>query len=203
MKGYSLYDVVFELSPLPRKLKDKQYADELIAALDELLTVTEHSHRYLLLNAGHVSDYMYFIERGIVRSFYFDGQSGREVTPIIWREKNFVCDPVSFFQRKDSDVNIEVMPGSLLLSISHSQMQDIFKAFPEAGVFVRCISLQYVYYHAQRGRELASTSAWERYLRLLKTHPGIELMVSKELIASYLNITPQSLSRMIKQHGHP
>lgn len=203
MRKSSLYDVLFKLRPLPRRFTEKRYMDELIAALDEQLTVTEHGHRYLLLNAGHISDYMYFVERGIARCFYFDSQTGREVTTIIWREKNFVCDPVSFFQRKNSDMNIEVMPGSLLLSVSHNQMQEIFKAFPEAEVFVRCISLQYVYYYAQRGRELASASAWERYLRLLKTHPGIELMVSKELIASYLNITPQSLSRMLKQHGHP
>lgn len=203
MKEHSLYDVIFKLSPLPRKLTDKHYIDELMNALDERLTITEHAHRYLLLNAGHTSDYMYFIERGIARCFYVDDQTGRDVTTILWTEKNIVCDPVSFFQRKVSDINIEVMPGSQLLSISYRQLQDIFKAFPEAEVFSRCISLQYVYHHAQRARELTSASAWERYLHLLETHPGIELIVSKELIASYLNITPQSLSRLLQQHGHP
>ncbi len=203
MKKHSLYDVVFQLRPLPKRLTEKQYVDELIAALDERLTVTEHRHRYLLLNAGHVSDYLYFVERGVARSFYFDGNAGRELTAIIWKERSIVCDPVSFFQRKASDVNIEVMRGSLLISISHRQLQDVYNAFPEAEVFSRCISLQYVYYHAQRARELVGTSAWERYQRLLETHPGIELKLSKSIIASYLNVTPQTLSRMLQQHGHP
>ena len=70
-------------------------------------------------------------------------------------------------------------------------------------VFSRCISLQYVYYHAQRAQELVGASPWERYQRLLKTHPGIELSLPKEIIASYLNIAPQTLTRMIREHGHP
>ena len=203
METHSLYDVIFRLSTLPQRLTDKQYVAKLIAALDERLTVTEHRHRYLLLNVGHISDYMYFIERGIARCFYFDDRAGREVTSVIWKEKSIVCDPVSFFQRKATDVNIEVMPGSLLLSISYQQLEDLYKAFPEAEVFSRCISLQYVYYHTQRTRELTGASAWERYLHLLSTHPGIELTLSKEIIASYLNIAPQTLTKMIKEKGHP
>lgn len=203
MKSRKIYDVIFNFNPLPERLKNKQYVDEIIAALDEYLNVTEHRHRYLLLNEGHISDYIYFVEKGIVRSFYIEDKSGKEITPVIWKEHCTVCDPVSFFQRKPSETNIEVMPGSLLLSISYKQLQYIFKTFPETEMFIRCISLQYVYYYAQRTKELISATAWERYLSLLKSHPGIELMVSKEVIASYLNVTPQSLSRLIKQNGHP
>lgn len=203
MENYGLYDVVFKLRPMPKELTDRQYVNELIAALNQRLTVTDHRHRSLLLNAGHTSDYMYFVGKGIARCFYFDDRSGREQTSILWKEQSIVCDPVSFFQRKATDVNIEVMPGSVLLSISYRQLRNIFEAFPEAEVFARCISLQYVYYFAGRARQLAGASAWERYLHLLSTHPGIELSVSKEIIASYLNIAPQTLSKMIREKGHP
>ena len=73
--------------------------------------------------------------------------------------QSIVCDPVSFFQRKASDVNIEVMPGSLLLSISYSQLQDIFKLFPETEIFARCISLQYVFYYSERARPVSRSPA--------------------------------------------
>lgn len=203
MKKHSLYDVIFKMRPLPKKLTERSYVDALVVAIDERLTITEHRYRSLLLNAGHRSDYLYFVEKGIARCFSFDDRTGRELTSILWKEQSIVCDPVSFFQRKTSDVNIEVMPGSLLLSISYRQLQDIFHDFPEASVFERCVSLQYVYFFAQRARQLAANTPWERYLHLLKTHPGIELIISKEIIASYLNITPQSLSRMIRENGHP
>ena len=114
MERYGLYDVVFKLRPIPKKLTSQQYVNELMAALDQRLTVTDHWHRSLLLNAGHISDYLYFVGRGIVRGFYFDDKTGREMTSILWNEQSIVCDPVSFFQRKASDVNIEVMQGSLL-----------------------------------------------------------------------------------------
>jgi hypothetical protein len=63
--------------------------------------------------------------------------------------------------------------------------------------------LQYVSYHTKRTHDLISLSAWERYLDLLQRHPKIEQKISKEIIASYLGITPQSLSRLIKDNGHP
>ena len=203
LENHSLFEAIFRLKPMPEKLTDRLYADQLIAAVNERLTITRHRHRYLLLNSGHVSDYLYFVEQGTVRCFYFGESTGREVTSIIWKEQGIVCDPVSFFHRKASDVNIEVMPDSRLLSISYRQLREIFRAFPEAEIFSRCISLQYVYYFTQRNRQLADWTAWERYLHLLETHPGIELKLSKEIIASYLNITPQSLSRMIRENGHP
>lgn len=188
---------------MPRVLTDRQYIDDLTAALDQQLTVTDHRYRSLLLNAGHTSDYLYFVGKGIVRGFYYEYRTGREMTSILWDAQSIVCDPVSFFQRKASDLNIEVIPGSSLLSISYSQLQDIFKAFPETEIFARCISLQYAYFFVQRTRQLAGISPWERYLHLLTTHPGIELKISKEIIASYLNVTPQTLSKMIRQRGHP
>lgn len=203
MENRKLFDVIFRLRPLPEKLTEASYADQLVAAVNERLTVTEHRHRYLLLNSGHVADYMYFVERGTVRCFYFGESTGREVTSVIWEEGGIVCDPVSFFHLKASDMNIEVMPGTRLLSISYRQLREIFLDFPETEIFSRCISLQYVYYFTQRTRQLADWTAWERYQHMLKTHPGIELKLTKEIIASYLNITPQSLSRMIRQNGHP
>jgi CRP-like cAMP-binding protein len=203
MEKYGLYDVIFKLRPMPKRLTDRQYVDELKAAVDERLIETDHRHRSLLLNVGHTSDYMYFVGKGIVRGFYYEDRTGREMTSILWDAQSIVCDPVSFFQRKASDINIEVMPGSLLLSISYIQLQDIFKAFPETEIFVRCISLQYAYFFVQRTRQLAGDSPWERYLHLLAMHPGIELKISKEVIASYLNVTPQTLSKMIRQRGHP
>ncbi len=203
MEKYGLYEVVFKMRPMPQRLTDRQYINELMAALNQQLTITDHRHRCLLLNEGHTSDYMYFVGKGIVRGFYFDEGTGREQTSILWNEQSIVCDPVSFFQRRASDVNIEVMPGSLLLSISYVQLQDIFKAFPETEIFARCISLQYVFYYSERARQLAGVSPWDRYLHLLTTHPGIELRISKEIIASYLNVTPQTLSKMVRQRGHP
>ncbi|KJF43581.1 hypothetical protein LH29_10690 [Draconibacterium sediminis] len=70
MEKHSLYEVIFKLKPLPKKLTERSYVDALITAIDERLTITEHRYRSLLLNAGHRSDYMYFVEKGIARCFH-------------------------------------------------------------------------------------------------------------------------------------
>lgn len=95
------------------------------------------------------------------------------------------------------------MPGTKLISISYQQLMACINAFPEVEVFLRNVILQYAAYESKRSDDLKFLSAWERYLRLLLTHPDIEQQVSKEVIASYLNIVPQSLSRMLREKGHP
>jgi len=204
MIKHRLYDVLFNSKyELPGLLGVLTYQKTLADYLDSVLTVSEHHHRYLLLNNGHISDYIYFVEKGIVRSFYFDEPYHREVTTIIWDEQSMVLDPVSFFYRRPTDASIEVMPGSILLSLSYNHLQEAFRLFPPTEAFAKYIALQYVKYNAQRVRELTTLSAWSRYVKLLQAHPGIELQLSKEIIASYLNITPQSLSRMLKNKRHP
>ena len=52
MKKHSLYDVIFKMRPMPKKLTERSYVDALIAAVDECINITEHRYRSLLLNAG-------------------------------------------------------------------------------------------------------------------------------------------------------
>lgn len=203
MKTQSMYDVLFSLSTLPGKFSDTAYREILKTAVDQYLIVSRYKRHSLLLNQGQVDEYIWFIEKGIARCYFYDMKSGREITTILWKEKSIVCDPVSFFHQKASEVIIEVLPDSVLYFISYRNLRNIYKSFPETEVFSRCISLQYACYHAQRVRMLSACSAWERYLQLLESHPGIELRISKEMIASYLNIRPQSLSRLLQKHGHP
>lgn len=199
MSEYQLYKVLFEKCTIPAALKDKVYRAELVAVLNRIITLTRHKHRYLLLGKGHISEHLFFIEEGFARCFFYDEKSGREITTIFWKAGNIVCDPVSFFRRIPSGYHIEVMPGSLLLSISYRQLHDIYRDFPETQIFSRCLSLQYVYYYEKRNRQLLSSQLSERYRDLITRHPGILQKVSKEVIAGYLNITPQSFSRLLRQ----
>lgn len=199
MSKHSLYEVLFSMCTLPAALKDKVYRDELSDALDKLIVENRHHHRYLLLSKGHVQDHLFFLQEGFARCFFYDESSGREITTIFWKERNIVCDPVSFFKREGSRYHIEVLPGSLLLSLSYRQLEDIYQAFPETQVFTRCLSLQYAYYYSRRNNQLMASSLKERYLDLVALHPGILLKVPKEMIASYLNITPQSFSRLLRE----
>jgi hypothetical protein len=77
------------------------------------------------------------------------------------------------------------------------------KKEPLLEFFNQKVILEYHEYEERRKHDLVSLTPWERYLRLLETHPRAEEYISKEIIASFLNITPQSLSRMLRERGHP
>jgi CRP/FNR family transcriptional regulator, anaerobic regulatory protein len=203
MQKDNLYKVLFAMNQLPEELRNENIRKELIRYIDSKIGSSAHGHRQLILNAGQVADYIYFVEKGIARGFYYDEINVKEQTVSLWDENAIIIEPNSFFKSIPSEMYIEVMPGTHLLSISRYNLMEIYKAFPFTEIFTQCITLQNVTYHTKRTHDLIRLKAWDRYLDLLQNHPSIEQKISKDVIASYLGITPQSLSRLIKEKGHP
>jgi CRP-like cAMP-binding protein len=182
---------------------NKDFLEKLISYLLPVIATTDYTRRELLLSAGHIAQYIYFSKRGFARRFFIQKKTRREITDFFWTEHSIITVPDSFFQRQPSQAFIEVMPQTELMSISFQDLKACIKRYPVVEIFSRNVILQYNEHESKRNYELSFLSAWERYIELLKTHPDIEQKVSKEVIASYLNIAPQSLSRMLKKRGHP
>ena len=199
----NLLDILFNYGALPKKSPGNNFAEKLKAYLLPVIISRFYARRQLLLSAGQVAEYIYFIEKGLARGFYTYDATMKEATHFLWNEHSIITVPDSFFQRQPSELFIEVMPGTQLMAISYQQLMDCINKHPGAEVFSRDLILHYSAHETQRNYDLIFLTAWERYLRLLKTHPNIEQQVSKEIIASYLNITPPSLSRLLKEKGHP
>jgi CRP-like cAMP-binding protein len=197
-----LFDLLLHFGPFPQNVTDKDVCS-LFDYLVPLITTSYYSRWQLLLSAGQVSQYIYFLQKGLARGFYTDQKTGREVTDFLWHEASLITVPGSFFEQKPSQLFIEVMPETELLSLSWHDLVSCSKRYPVVEVFSRNVILRYNAHTTRRSHQLVFLSAWERYLELLKTHPAIEQQVSKEVIASYLHITPQSLSRMLKEKRHP
>ncbi len=188
------------MHPLPGKLRDKQVQEALRAHVREIIAESHYRERQLLLSTGQPAEHAYFIAEGFARGFYYDEQTGRDITVFLWNEEAIALAANSFFLRQPSDIHMEVMPGSTLLSLSHGQVSTLFELFPATEALARALSLQYNAFHKKRMKDLLTRSAWERYQDLLRTHPRVEQHVSQEVIASYLGITPWSLSRLKKQY---
>jgi CRP-like cAMP-binding protein len=197
-----LYEVLFNMNQLPEELRNEINRMELIQFIDSKIGFSFHAHRQLILNAGQTADHIYFVVKGIARGFYYDEVKKKEQTVSLWDELSIITEPNSFFNNIPSELYIEVLPGSQLISISRQQLMDVYKEFPYTEIFTQCLTLRYVTYHTKRTHDLISLKAWDRYLGLLQTHPKIAQKISKDVIASYLGITPQSLSRLIKGNGY-
>ena len=203
MKNEALYDHLFDNPTLPIRLREKGYQAAIKKYLDEVIVWVQFPKAFLLLSPSHIAGHIYFVLKGLARAFIYDEKNNRQVTYFIFTGQSFVTDPESFFQQTPSLFFIEAMPGSEMLSINYPHYSECAKRFPETEIFTRYLLLRYNNQHSTRIQEMASLDSWQRYLNLLKVHPNIEQQVSKEVIASYLNIAPQSLSRLLKENRHP
>ena len=151
-----------------------------------------------LLVAGQVCNYLYFITRGCLRSFYIDSK-GVEHVYQIRMDNNWIGDIDSYFTRQKSKYNIEALEDSDLLRIPVDRLEQLFIEIPSLERYFR-ILFQKAYINALN--RLSATmweTAIERYNEMLKEHPEVFQRVSLVHIASYLGITPESLSRIRKQ----
>ena len=151
-----------------------------------------------LLVAGQVCDYMYFITKGCVRSFYIDSK-GIEHIYQIRMDNNWIGDIDSYYTRQKSRYNIEALEDTNLLRITVDRMDQLFIEIPALERYFR-ILFQKAYINAlNRLNATMWDTAIDRYNNMLKEHPEIFQRVSLVHIASYLGITPESLSRIRKQ----
>ena len=151
-----------------------------------------------LLVSGQVCDYLYFITKGCLRSFYVDSK-GIEHVYQIRMDNNWIGDIDSYFTRQKSKYNIEALENSYLLRIPVDRLEQLFIEIPNLERYFR-ILFQKAYINALN--RLSSTmwdTAIDRYNEMLKEHPEIFQRVPLVHIASYLGITPESLSRIRKQ----
>lgn len=98
-----------------------------------------------------------------------------------------------------SPFTIEAMEDSIVIEISHDLLKQLMKQYHSWERFIR-ISVERLYSRKEeRERELLYLSARERYNACLRKYPGLDLRVPQYHIASYIGVSPVSLSRLLHQ----
>ena len=151
-----------------------------------------------LLQSGEVCDFEAYVVKGCLRVYFID-ENGFEVDLFFAVEDWWVSDITSFNHGKPSDLFIQALEDSEVLTISSSDKEKLFESIPK---FERMFRLM-----IQRGyeniiRRLISTMskpAEDRYLDFIKRYPGIPQRVPQHLIAAYLGISPEFLSKIRKK----
>jgi CRP-like cAMP-binding protein len=160
-------------------------------------TITIRKKKDLLV-PGQVCKYLYFITKGCLRSFYTDS-NGVDHIYQIRMDNNWISDLESFFSKSPSKYNIEALEDTNLLRIPFDRMEQLMIEVPGLERYFR-ILFQKAYVNAlKRLNATMWETAMDRYNEMLKEHPEIFQRVPLVHIASYLGITPESLSRIRKQ----
>tara|TARA_R110002020_G_scaffold231990_3_gene443378 strand:+ start:603 stop:1166 length:564 start_codon:yes stop_codon:yes gene_type:complete len=169
-------------------------SDEAKAAFARHLEEFEVEKGFLLEKEGHVSKYLYFVAVGSARSYYI--RDNRDITVSFTLDEEFVTAMHSFITRKPSYENIETMEKSRVFKISYENLQACFLEFPELERAYRMILEQYYIVLEEQQIFTKFKTARERYLELMQYRPKVIHKASVGQIASFLDMTIETLSRI-------
>jgi CRP-like cAMP-binding protein len=148
-----------------------------------------------LLRAGEVCKYETFVVKGCLRNYYIDN-NGNEHTTLFAIESWWTGDLYSFITQNPSRYFIEALEDTIVLQISHPDMERIYSKIPKFERLFR-ILLQNAYVaQEQRIVQNLSNSAEQRYKAFALKYPTLEQRIAQKHIASYLGITPEFLSML-------
>lgn len=172
----------------------EQWEIDLIANNISTKTVRKNT---IFKHAGSTIKELYFINKGCIRTYYLD-KSGKECTRSIAFENNY-CWAINFLNDLPIHEYIEAIADSELLVFTKEKFNLLVESSPGFRKAYMHSLEKIALIYANRVETLISMDAKERYQNLLLNSPDMVLTISNKIVASYLGITEQSLSR-IKAH---
>lgn len=153
--------------------------------------------RQFILNAGDVCLYTSFVEHGLLRAFSVD-DNGHEHVIQFAPEDWWTSDICSFLSGDPAIYNIEALEDSELLQLTKKNMDDMLEQHPKMERYFRLLMQSSLIVMQRRIVGALSLSAEEKYKRMMHLYPQILQRAPQQHIASFLGITPETLSRVRK-----
>jgi CRP/FNR family transcriptional regulator, anaerobic regulatory protein len=161
----------------------------------EPITVLKNT---ILEQQGKTPQYLYFIAHGFMRLFYND-ENGGEQTNYFAAPNGFITSFLSFIHQIKATENVECITNCDILRITHTNLKKIIDQSEKFKIFSLTIFEHAMSSAMSRANDLATLNAEQRYKKLINQQPQIIQNVPIQLIASYLGIKPESLSRIRRQ----
>jgi len=160
----------------PRKLRKRQY----------------------LLQAGDISLHENFVSKGLLRAYTVD-KTDQERVAMFAMEGWWIGDMYSFLTNTPAALNIDALEDSEILSIEKRDLDMLYEKVPKFERLFRILLQNAFVANQQRILASISQTAEELYVNFVKKYPLLEQRIPQVQIASYLGITPETLSRIRRQ----
>jgi len=172
-------------------------SDESASALISALKRHEHPKGKILVKPDTTCNYFYFIEQGLTRTYYI--KDGKDITDWISAENSFAVSIISFITRKPDRRGIELLESSVLLSMHFDDLENLCARFHDVETMTRHLISAGLVQLQHKFDDVHFQSALQRYQTLMTTNPTLIQRVPLGMIASYLGITQETLSRIRSQ----
>lgn len=147
-----------------------------------------------LVKIGEVDLYFNIIMKGLVRKYIMVKK--KEVTIQLSTEGHMIHSEISFNLQQPSDCIVEAIEPTTVLSISYANLQVIYEKFPDTERLGRLIITDMFIKKDFRDLDQLKKTTRERFLEYMQNHPNMLQRVPQKYLASYLNIKPETFSRL-------
>ncbi|TXD82388.1 Crp/Fnr family transcriptional regulator [Subsaximicrobium wynnwilliamsii] len=171
-----------------------ELSEKLKSELSQRIKPIEFKKGELVLDANHICTKSYFINKGILRTYFL--KDGKEISEYFSGINEWVNSPKSFILRKKDIYYIDAIESTQAYFINVNDLVYLFDNFPEMERYAR-LSMGSVFGHfMERIISMRFTTAKEKYDHFRKTYSDIYHRIPLGMVASYLGITQETLSRI-------
>lgn len=148
----------------------------------------------IIFTEGNVAEDIYFVTKGCVRLFYT--VDGTDKTAFFYTEGQFICAGESYTYNIPAVENYQAVEDTELLIFSKSKIDLLLKEVPSVEVIARIATENELITCQKVIASFVTKSAEERYIDLLNTQGELFQRVPQQYIASFLGVSPETLSRI-------
>lgn len=163
-------------------------------ALESILVPQKYAKGQMIINEGQVCDSIYYIERGLIRQFYF--KNGKQITEHLGEDHTIFMCIESLFREEPTKLQVEAIEPTILYAIPKQKLEQVALHNVNIQILYRKILEESLIISQVHADLVRFETAQARYKRMCKLNPQVILRAPLVYIASYLQMTPETLSRV-------
>ena len=162
--------------------------------LESILVPMKFARGENVVSEGEVCVAIYYVERGLLREYYY--KNNKEVTEYLAVDGNVFMCIESLFQNEPSKLIVEALEPSVVYALPKDRLEEVALHNVNIQILYRKILEESLIISQRRADLLRFESAKDRYRKLCKLNPKVIMKTPLVYIASYLQMTPETLSRV-------
>lgn len=162
--------------------------------LESVLVPLKFSKGEMILKEGEICRYIYYIERGLIRQFYF--KNGKQITEHLGEDRTMFMCIESLFREEPTKLQVEALEPTMVYALPKSKLEEVAMHNVNIQILYRKILEESLIISQVHADLVRFETAQNRYKRMCKLAPQVILRAPLVYIASYLQMTPETLSRV-------
>ena len=162
--------------------------------LESILVPMKFAKGQMILSEGEVCKHVYYIERGLIRQFYF--KNGKQITEHLGEDRSIFMCIESLFREETTKLQVEALEPTWIYALPKHKLEQVALHNVNIQILYRKILEESLITSQVHADLVRFETAQARYKRMCKLSPQVILRAPLVYIASYLQMTPETLSRV-------